>query len=214
MLRALKVVRSVGIVLIIMAYALLVHHVNTLGQSSMLGALLALAPLLLITLTFAFRVTSKILGMSIILLFLISSCLALPLIEQRTASIFWLQDIGLMLILLVTFARTLLNGRKALCVDFAELINGGALSIAHERYAYKVTIVWVIFFATMMLVSSLLFFFAPLANWSFFVNFLTLPLVASMFIVEFLVRRQVLTDLPEGSVLDAVRAYLNSKNTH
>jgi len=38
--------------------------------------------------------------------------------------------------------------------------------------------------------------------------------VALMFIVEFLVRRQVLTDLPEGNVLDAVRAYLNSKNAH
>lgn len=214
MLRVLKVVRGVGIVMIIVAYAMLVHHVNTSGQSGMLGALLALAPLLLITLTFALKATSKIFGMSFTLLFLVSSWLALPLIEQHTASIFWLQDIGLMLILLVTFARTLFSGRKALCVHFAELINGGALPIAHERYAYKVTIAWVIFFATMMLASSLLFFLAPLANWSFFVNFLTLPLVALMFIVEFLVRRQVLTDLPEGNVLDAVRAYLNSKNAH
>lgn len=214
MLRALKVVRGIGIVLIIVIYALLVHHVNTSGQSSMLGALLALAPLLLITLTFALRVTSKALGVGLILLFLIASWLALPLIEQYTALIFWLQDIGLMLILLVTFATTLFNGRKALCVHFAELINGGALPIVHERYAYKVTIAWVIFFAMMMLASSLLFFLAPLADWSFFVNFLTLPLVALMFIVEFLVRRQVLTDLPESSVLDAVRAYLNSKSAH
>jgi uncharacterized membrane protein len=214
MLRVLKVVRAIGIVMIVVAYALLVHHVNTSGQSSMLGALLALAPLLLITLTFALNVTSKPLGMSIVLLFLIISWLALPMIAQHTASIFWLQDIGLMLILLVTFARTLLSGRKALCVHFAELINGGALPIAHERYAYKVTVAWVIFFATMMLASSLLFFLAPLASWSFFANFLTLPLVALMFIVEFLVRRQVLTDLPEGNVLDAVRAYLNSKNAH
>jgi len=214
MLKTLKAMRGISVVLIIVAYAMLVHHVNTSGQSSMLGALLALAPLLLITLTFALRVTSKALGAGLILLFLIASLLALPLIKQHTASIFWLQDIGLMLILLVTFARTLSSGRKALCVHFAELINGGALSIAHERYAYNVTIAWVIFFAVMMLFSSLLFFFAPLANWSFFVNFLTLPLVALMFIVEFLVRRQVLSDLPEGNVLDAVRAYLNSKSAH
>ena len=214
MLKTLKAMRGISVVLIIVAYAMLVHHVNTSGQSSMLGALLALAPLLLISLTFALRVTSKALGVGLILLFLIASWLALPLIKQHTASIFWLQDIGLMLILLVTFARTLSSGRKALCVHFAELINGGALSIAHERYAYNVTIAWVIFFAAMMLVSSLLFFLAPLANWSFFVNFLTLPLVALMFIVEFLVRRQVLTDLPEGNVLDAVRAYLNSKSAH
>lgn len=206
--------RGIGIVLIIVIYATLVHHVNTSGQPSMLGALLALAPLLLITLTFALRVASKLLGMSLTLLFLVASWLVLPLIQQHTASIFWLLDIGLMLVLLATFARTLSPGRKALCVHFAELINGGTLPIAHARYAYKVTIAWVIFFAMMILASSLLFFLAPLANWSFFVNFLTLPLVALMFIAEFMVRRQVLTDLPKGNVLDAVRAYLNSKSAH
>lgn len=214
MLKALKVVRGVSIALIIVAYALLVHHVNTSGQSNMLGALLALAPLLLITLTFALKVTSKLLGLGLVIIFFIISWLALPMIKQHAASIFWLQDIGLMLTLLVTFARTLFSGRKALCVHFAELINGGTLPVAHERYAYKVTVLWVLFFAAMMLTSSLLFFLAPLANWSFFVNFLTLPLVALMFIVEFLVRRKVLSDLPEGNVLDAVRAYLNSKSAH
>jgi uncharacterized membrane protein len=214
MLKALKVMRGIGIALVLVLYVALVHHVNISGQASMLGALLAIAPLLLITLTFALRVTSKLLGLCLILLFLIASWLALPLIAQHTASIFWLLDVGLMFILLVTFGRTLQSGRKALCVQFAEIINGGALPVAHARYAYKVTIAWVIFFALIILVSSLLFFFAPLANWSFFVNFLTLPLVALMFIAEFMVRRQVLTDLPESNVLDAVRAYLNSKSAN
>lgn len=214
MRKTLKVIRGVSLVFIIVAYAVLVHHVNTSGQSSRLGALLALAPLFLITLTFALRATSKPLGISLILLFLLGSWLALPLFEQHTALIFWLQDVGLMLLLLVTFARTLLPGRKPLCIHFAEIINGGTLPIAHEHYAYKVTIAWVIFFAAIILASTVLFFFAPLTTWSFFVNFLTLPLVALMFIVEFLVRRQVLTDLPVGNVLDAVRAYLNSKRAH
>ena len=214
MLKALKLIRGIGVILIIVGYALLVHHVNTSGQSSRLGALLALAPLLLITLTFALKVSSKLLGLGLMLVFLAASWLTLPLIELYTAWIFWLQDIGLMLILLVTFARTLLPGRKALCVHFAELINGGALPIDHQRYAYNVTIAWMIFFAIIILISTLLFFLAPLASWSFFVNFLTLPLVGLMFIAEFMVRRQVLTDLPEGNILDAVRAYLNSKKAH
>jgi uncharacterized membrane protein len=214
MLKALKIMRGIGIVLVIVIYAALVHHVNTSGQSSMLGALLALAPLLIITLSFALSVTSKLLGFGLLLFFLIASWLVLPLIQQHTASIFWLLDIGLMLILLLTFSRTLLSGRKALCVHFAELIHGGTLPLVHERYAYKVTIAWVIFFAMMILVSSLLYFLTPLTKWSFFVNFLTLPLVALMFIVEFMVRRQVLSDLPKGNVLDAVRAYLDSKSTH
>ena len=65
-----------------------------------------------------------------------------------------------------------------------------------------------VFFATMAIVSSLLFFLAPLAVWSAFVNFLTLPLVALMFVAEFLVRRRVLAET-SGAPLDALRAYLN-----
>jgi hypothetical protein len=35
-----------------------------------------------------------------------------------------------------------------------------------------------------------------------------------MFVVEYLVRRQVLTGLPEGNVLDAVRTYMNKSSAH
>ncbi|MBA3697136.1 MAG: hypothetical protein H0W85_10395 [Methylotenera sp.] len=219
MQEALKIMRGMAVALVIVLYAVLVHHVNASGQVSLLGALLALAPLLLITVTFSWSITSKLIGFSLVMAFCIIAWWTLPFIEQHTGLIFWLQDIGLMLILLVTFARTLLPSRKPLCAHFAEMINGGTLPIAHERYAYKVTVAWVGFFALMVLISSLLFFFSPLATWSLFVNFLTLPLVALMFIAEFMVRKQVLTDLPTGNVLDAVRAYLNnsknnSKRTH
>jgi len=133
-----------------------------------------------------------------------------PFVRQHTALIFWMQDVGLMLALLVTFGRTLQNGRKPLCVHFAEMINGGGLPLEHECYAHKVTVAWVAFFAIMIIASTLLFFMAPLAIWSIFVNFLTLPLVALMFTVEFMVRHRVLVGLPSGHILDAVRAYLNN----
>lgn len=214
MLKAFKVMRGLAIALLIVTYAVLVHHVNTQGNSTLLGALLALAPLFLIVLAFALKATSKLLGVSLILIFLTASWWALPLIKPHTGLIFWLQDIGLMLMLLITFARTLFAGRKPLCVSFAEAIQGGTLPLSHEQYARKVTITWVIFFAMIMLISTLLFYFASLASWSFFVNFLTLPLVALMFIAEFAVRKHVLTDLPSGNVLDAVRAYLDSKHAH
>jgi uncharacterized membrane protein len=95
-------------------------------------------------------------------------------------------------------------------VHFAEMINGGGLPLEHECYAHKVTVAWVAFFAIMIIASTLLFFMAPLAIWSIFVNFLTLPLVALMFTVEFMVRHRVLVGLPSGHILDAVRAYLNN----
>lgn len=212
MLKALKVARGLAIASIIVAYAVLAHYANTVGHPTLLGAILALLPLLLIAFLYAIKLDSRFIGLGFILIVLIASWWALPLIEQHTGLIFWLQDIGLMLMLLLTFARTLLAGRKPLCVSFAEIIHGGPLPADHERYAHKVTVAWVMFFGSIMLTSTLLFFFAPLASWSFFVNFLTLPLVALMFVAEYLLRRRVLTDLPQGNVLDAVRTYLSSKN--
>jgi uncharacterized membrane protein len=205
----MKIVRGLAIIAIIVTYAVLVHHVNTSGQTSILGAILALAPILLLVITFAWKATSRLIGISSLLIFCIVSWFAWSLIRQHTGLMFWIQDISLMLVLLMTFGRTLQRDRKPLCVHFAEIINGGALPPEHERYAHKVTVAWVVFFAMIMITSTLLFFLAPLVTWSIFVNFLTLPLVALMFIVEFMVRRRVLTDLPAGRMFDAVRAYLN-----
>jgi len=210
MLEVMKVVRGLSIVIIIVVYAVLVHHVNTLGTATLLGVALALTPLFLLIVAFAAKTTYKLAGIALVLAFILVAWLLLPTIKQHVPLIFWTQDVSLMLILLITFARTLRQGHKPLCVHFAEGINGGALPITHEYYARNVTIAWVIFFAGMVIVSTLLFFLAPLAMWSIFVNFLTLPLVALMFIAEFMVRRHVLADLPAGSVLDAVRAYLNN----
>lgn len=210
MLEAMRIVRGLSITIMIVTYAVLVHHVNASGQASTLGAVLALMPIFLLIITVAVKATSRAAGIGLLLISGIASWLAWPLIKQHTGFVFWMQDIGLMLVLLVSFGWTLQKNRKSLCVHFAEIINGGALPAEHQRYAHKVTVAWVVFFAMMMIASTLLFFMAPLATWSIFVNFLTLPLVALMFVVEFMVRRRVLNDLPTGHILDAVRAYLNN----
>ena len=210
MLEAMRIVRGLSITVMIVTYAVLVHHVNASGQASTLGAVLALMPVFLLIITVAVKTTSRAAGISLLLISGIASWLAWPFIKQYTGFVFWIQDIGLLLVLLMTFGWTLQKDRKPLCVHFAEMINGEALPAEHERYAHKVTVAWVAFFAIMIITSTLLFFMAPLATWSIFVNFLTLPLVALMFMVEFMVRRRVLADLPTGHILDAVRAYLNN----
>lgn len=209
MLEVMRIARGLSITLMIVTYAVLVHHVNASGEASTLGAVLALVPIFVLIITVAVKATSRTAGIGLLLISGIASWLVWPLIKQHTGFVFWMQDIGLMLVLLVTFGWTLQKNRKSLCVHFAEIINGGALPAEHECYAHKVTLAWVAFFAIMMITSTLLFFMAPLATWSIFVNFLTLPLVALMFLVEFMVRRRVLADLPTGHILDAVRVYLN-----
>jgi uncharacterized membrane protein len=196
----MKIIRGILAVVVFVLYALLVHHINATGQVSSLGATLALLPIFLIVLAFAFK-SHPLKGITLLS---ISSAIAWnlwPFIMRNTSYIFWLLDVGLMAVLLMTFARTLKPGRKPLCVGFAEIMNQGPLPAAHEIYARRVTIAWVLFFA-------------PLTIWSIFVNFVTLPLVGLMFVAEYLVRRRVLTNLPEGNVLDAVRTYMQHSSTH
>lgn len=161
----LKIARGFGLVSLIVTYALLVHQVNASGKASMLGAMLALAPLcliaiVLITAALAGNLSCKILGVAGLCLTLLAMTLLWPWVMQHTALLFWLQDIGLMLLLLLMFGRTLLPGHKPLCVHFAEMIHGGALTAAHACYARQVTVARVIFFAAIMTISSLLFFSA------------------------------------------------------
>lgn len=207
-----RTMRFAILMALIITYALLVHHINTSNvnassQARVLGAVLALVPLLLLGFVLALRTESRTNGIILLAVVATLAWLKWPLIEQHASFIFWLQDVSLMLILFATFGRTLLTGHKPLCVGFAEAIHGGSLPPSHERYAYQVTVAWVIFFAGMAIISTLLFFYMPLAIWSFFVNFLTLPLVALMFIVEYFVRHQLLPDAPSAHILAAVKAY-------
>lgn len=205
----LRIMRFAGAAALIASYALLVHYVNASGQASALGAALAITPLLLIGFALLWRAESRIGGAALLVSVITLAWWFWPLLEQNTGLIFWLQDISLLLALFVTFARTLLAGRKPLCVSFAEAIHNDELSPAHEHYARQVTIAWAVFFALMALASTLLFFFTPLVVWSFFVNFLTLPLVALMFIIEYFVRHHLLPDVPRAHIFAAVKAYRN-----
>jgi len=65
--------------------------------------------------------------------------------------------VGLQLILLMTFGRTLLAGRQPLCTRFAQAAHT-PLTPQHELYARRVTVAWTLFFAAMALISTLLIF--------------------------------------------------------
>lgn len=204
-----RIVCLIGIVVLFITYLMLVHYANLSAQGGVLAALLAVAPIfgLALALTSSFR--TWLIGFALLAVSCIASWALWPVIRQHSVFIFWVQDVVLQLILFMTFARTLLAGRKPLCVYFAELVHG-SLTARQEQYARWVTVAWVIFFGMMAIATTLLFFMAPLAVWSFFANFLVLPLTALMFIAEYLVRRRVLPDMPPGHILDAVRAYRNS----
>ncbi len=209
---AFRIVNGLGIAALVIGYPLLAHYTNESSHSGNLGALVAIAPVLLVALVLARRLPGRFIMLGVLALILL--CVALwagwSMLEHNFGLVYWLQHVGMQLILCMTFGRTLIAGRQPLCTRFAEATHA-PLTPQHAIYARQVTVAWTLFFAVMALASTLLFFLAPLATWSVFANFLTLPLVVSMFIVEYLVRRWVLSDMRHAHILDAVRAFRNTR---
>jgi uncharacterized membrane protein len=204
-----RIARGLCIAVLVIAYPLLAHYTNGSTQHGNLGALVAIAPVVLAALVLAWRAPRRLLMLGMVLLLCVALWAVWPALEHHFGVVYWLQNAGVLLVLCIIFGRTLLTGQKPLCTRFAEAVHP-PLTPQHEIYARQVTVAWTLFFAAMVLISTLLFFLAPLATWSVFANFMTLPLVALMFIAEYRVRRRVLPNLRDTHILDAVRAFRNT----
>lgn len=106
---------------------------------------------------------------------------------------------GLYASLLASFALTLRRGHTPLITAMAYKLHGAAIPDELIVYTRRVTIAWCCFFAAQLCTSVLLFCLAPLTVWSFFVNVLDIPLVATMYAAEYAIRIRVLRDPPRHS---------------
>jgi uncharacterized membrane protein len=205
---AFRIMSWLGIAALVIGYSLLAHYTNESMHNGNLGALVAIAPVLLIVFMLARRLPRRfiMLGVLALILFCIALWAGWSTLEHNFGLVYWLQNAGMQLILFITVGHTLIAGRQPLCTCFAEVVHP-PLTLQQEIYTRQVTIAWTLFFAAMTLASTLLFFLAPLTTWSIVANFLTLPLIVLMFIAEYLVRRCVLSDMQHAHILDAVRAF-------
>ena len=110
------------------------------------------------------------------------------------------------LFLLWLFGRTLLRGKVPLISQISRHING-ELKPEVVEYTRHVTIAWCIFFALQVIISLLLYVFAPVAAWSFFINVLNLPLLILMFVGEKTYRTVRFPNHPKTSILKAIEVY-------
>jgi uncharacterized membrane protein len=111
------------------------------------------------------------------------------------------------LFLLWYFGRTLARGKEPLISRFSRTVHG-ALDLEMALFTRKVTIAWCLFFAIQLIVSALLFAFAPLGAWSLFVNLLNLPLVALMFVGQIAYRVIRYPDYPRTSLWQAIQVFI------
>jgi len=109
------------------------------------------------------------------------------------------------LFLLWLFGRTLLPSRAA-NLQITRHING-EVQPEIVVYARQVTVAWSVYFAAQVVVSALLYGFTSIAVWSFFINVLNLPLLASMFLAEYAYRTTHFPDHPRTSIMKAIEVY-------
>ncbi len=210
----LRVARWLGIAALVIGYPLLAHYTNDAAQGtlgSQLGKWVAIAPVILIAVWLAWRSRRRSALLGVVALCCVALWAAWPRLDQHVGLIYWLEHVTMQIMLMVTFGHTLFGGREPLCTYFSRLLHG-TITPQHEVYARKVTIAWSVFFAVIAILSTVLFFLAPLPVWSFFSNFLNLPLVLLMFAGEFAVRKRALPER-QHSIFDSLRA-MKRTNTH
>jgi uncharacterized membrane protein len=192
------------------AYAVLTHqaasepHPGLYEAAVIVVPLLALAPLLVWQSATRAGTRAAWLG-----LWLMACVAAFAMRDWLVFNHNWvllLQQVTINGLLGIAFGRTLADGQVPLIARFAALVHG-TLSPRVARYTRQVTWAWTLYFALTIVVSLLLFWLAPVAAWSVFVNLLSAPLLVAMFAAEYLVRLCFIPREERGGFLEAVRAY-------
>ena len=190
----------------IAVYAGLSHYSNYVAGGRDLGAALALAPITVVAMILAWRTAPPAVA-ALVYAGLAGAIVGLwPVLRQNYPLINLVQDSSVYCLLGITFGRSLLPGRVALCTQLADREHG-PLSAVEVRYTRLVTAAWTAFFFLITAVSILLYVSAPLRIWSVFINFCVLPLMGAMFIAEYQLRRRILPGKRTG-LLATLRVYL------
>ena len=202
-----------AVVLFFIAYSATSHYSNLNPQARDLAVALALTPMLLFAFVLLWRASGAWMAIAVALAVGLLLKVLWPLMLQNFSWVYLAQQAGFYLLMAWTFARTLRAGRIPLCTQFADKVHG-PLSALELRYTRDVTSAWAIFFLLNLAATFLLFAFAPLRVWSVFANFISLPLILLMFVVEFAVRRRVLPQVPRNGLIATPPLRSRARNRH
>jgi uncharacterized membrane protein len=120
--------------------------------------------------------------------------------------VYLLQHAGTLGTLGLAFGSTLAPGATPLVSRLAATVHG-PLDPDMAAYTRGVTLAWTVFFATMTTASLVLYLGGHAWWWSVLANFLTLPAVVLMFVIEYAIRRLRFPAFEHASLMDGVLAF-------
>ena len=122
--------------------------------------------------------------------------------------LYMLQHAGINALLCGWFGGTLRRDRLSLIGQFAARIH--PLSPAMRDYTCRVTWVWTLYFALMVLASVIVYATMSFAAWSLLANLLTPLMVGVLFLGEYLLRYRLHPEFERTRLIDTVRAFYNA----
>ena len=187
-------------------YAVLAHRSTSAALPGWFEALVVSAPLLAVALVMAWRSGRRAAWMALWVAAVAVILVGAQALPDGTLWLVLLQNVGINAAMGLAFGRTLAPGSVPLVSRFAQVVHG-TLSPRLAASTRSVTLAWVVYFALTTVVSLVLFFCAPSALWSGFVNLLSLPLLGAMFAGEYMVRLVVIPAQERTGFFQAVAAY-------
>jgi uncharacterized membrane protein len=190
------------------AYLAFSHLLTITERPSTLMLALGVTPLTVMTLLAAWHSRMRWWALTFLAVLALTVLLYLEESRNHVNWLYFMQHAGAMTLLAITFGSTLGRGDSdALCSRVTRLMLPGPADPAYMRYTWKITLAWTVYFITSAVVSVGLFFFGPIAVWSWFANLLTPLIVGLMFVIEYLVRVRVLPDRAHFSIAQTIQAY-------
>lgn len=122
--------------------------------------------------------------------------------------LYMLQHVGINALLCGWFGGTLRRDRLSLIGQFAARIH--PLSPAMREYTWRVTRVWTVYFALLVLASVVVYATMSFAAWSVLANLLTPLMVGILFVGEYLLRYRLHPEFERTRLIDTVRAFYSA----
>jgi uncharacterized membrane protein len=201
-----NLLRAACAIAAVVAYQVGAHHAVSTPGAHGLGLAMALVPPLAIALGAAVRSPRRALWLPVWLLAAAGLWILRAPLTQHFAWGLYLEHLSFNLAMALLFGRTLAAGRVPLCTQFAAMIHD-TLTPEVARYTRRITLAWTLFFLATAGLSTLLFAFASIVDWSTFANYLSLPLVGVMFAAEYACRRFALPNEAQSGLLESIQAY-------
>jgi uncharacterized membrane protein len=194
------------VVVLSASFAVLAHASIVEGVPPAVGALLSLIPIVLIAANLVRRSRHRVAVLAVVALAAVAIALGWGTLERHFPSLFFLEHAGVNLLLAIVFGRTLAAGHDPLVTRFARLLHR-EVPPEVEAYTRRVTVAWTVFFATLFVLSCVLYLGGFLAAWSALANIASPLLVGAMFVVEYAIRHRVLPHWERVGVLGGLRAF-------